>query len=69
MMVLPFSPRCAAPFLFPLECGQGFWFLLLVLLQVLSLGYYVISFFPGGAAGLRFLTSTFTATFRGIVGI
>ncbi|MED6124849.1 hypothetical protein PIB30_062827 [Stylosanthes scabra] len=31
-------------------------------IQVLSLGYYAISYFPGGSAGMRFLTSAFTST-------
>ncbi|CAI8587062.1 unnamed protein product [Vicia faba] len=29
--------------------------------QVLSLGYYAISYFPGGSAGMRFLTSALTS--------
>ncbi|XP_061337635.1 protein transport protein SFT2-like [Gastrolobium bilobum] len=29
--------------------------------QVLSLGYYCISYFPGGSAGMRFLTSSLTS--------
>lgn len=31
-------------------------------LQVLALAYYAISYFPGGAAGLKFLSSTMTST-------
>ncbi|KAL1332686.1 hypothetical protein HN51_061471 [Arachis hypogaea] len=31
-------------------------------IQVLSLGYYAISYFPGGSAGMRFLTSAFTSS-------
>lgn len=31
-------------------------------LQVLSLGYYSISYFPGGSAGMKFLTSAFTSS-------
>ncbi|KAE9614726.1 hypothetical protein Lal_00036158 [Lupinus albus] len=31
------------------------------LLQVLSLGYYVISYFPGGSTGMRFITSAITS--------
>lgn len=31
-------------------------------LQVLTLGYYSISYFPGGSAGLKFLTSTLAST-------
>lgn len=31
-------------------------------LQVLALAYYAISYFPGGAAGLKFLSSTLTST-------
>lgn len=31
-------------------------------LQVLALAYYAISYFPGGAAGLKFLSSTVTST-------
>ncbi|XP_059662843.1 protein transport protein SFT2-like [Cornus florida] len=30
-------------------------------LQVLALSYYVISYFPGGSAGLKFLSSTLTS--------
>jgi len=30
-------------------------------IQVLALLYYVISYFPGGSAGLQFLTSFFTS--------
>jgi hypothetical protein len=30
--------------------------------QVLALSYYVISYFPGGSAGMRFLSSTLTST-------
>lgn len=30
--------------------------------QVLSLGYYSISYFPGGSAGMKFLTSAFTSS-------
>ncbi|KAE9598564.1 hypothetical protein Lal_00021014 [Lupinus albus] len=30
--------------------------------QVLSLGYYAISYFPGGSAGMKFLTSAFTSS-------
>ncbi|PNX93539.1 transport protein SFT2-like [Trifolium pratense] len=29
--------------------------------EVLSLGYYAISYFPGGSAGMRFLTSALTS--------
>lgn len=31
-------------------------------LQVLALSYYAISYFPGGSTGLKFLSSTFTAS-------
>ncbi|KAF7816010.1 protein transport protein SFT2-like [Senna tora] len=31
-------------------------------LQVLALGYYAISYFPGGSAGMKFLTSAFTSS-------
>ncbi|XP_075098209.1 protein transport protein sft2-like [Nicotiana tabacum] len=31
-------------------------------IQVLALSYYVISYFPGGSAGMRFLSSTLTST-------
>ncbi|XP_020531196.1 protein transport protein SFT2 isoform X2 [Amborella trichopoda] len=31
-------------------------------LQVLALGYYAISYFPGGSAGLKFLSSTITSS-------
>ncbi|XP_058112864.1 protein transport protein SFT2-like isoform X2 [Magnolia sinica] len=31
-------------------------------LQVLALSYYAISYFPGGSAGLKFLSSTFTSS-------
>ncbi|XP_050204267.1 protein transport protein SFT2-like [Mercurialis annua] len=31
-------------------------------LQVLALSYYVISYFPGGSAGLKFLSSTLTSS-------
>jgi len=31
-------------------------------MQVLALAYYAISYFPGGAAGLKFLSSTLTST-------
>ncbi|KAI9115664.1 hypothetical protein K1719_013333 [Acacia pycnantha] len=31
-------------------------------LQVLALGYYVLSYFPGGSAGMKFLTSAFTSS-------
>ncbi|XP_019447043.1 PREDICTED: protein transport protein SFT2 [Lupinus angustifolius] len=30
--------------------------------QVLSLGYYAISYFPGGSAGMKFLTSALTSS-------
>ncbi|KAG0464433.1 hypothetical protein HPP92_020052 [Vanilla planifolia] len=32
------------------------------MLQVLALSYYAISYFPGGSAGLRFISSTFTSS-------
>lgn len=35
----------------------------LVCIQVLALLYYVISYFPGGSAGLQFITSFVTSTF------
>ncbi|KAI3833969.1 hypothetical protein MKW92_012174 [Papaver armeniacum] len=31
-------------------------------LQVLALSYYALSYFPGGSAGLKFLTSTLTSS-------
>ncbi|XP_028776099.1 protein transport protein SFT2-like [Neltuma alba] len=31
-------------------------------LQVLALGYYALSYFPGGSAGMKFLTSAFTSS-------
>ncbi|KAJ6848063.1 protein transport protein SFT2 [Iris pallida] len=31
-------------------------------IQVLSLSYYAVSYFPGGSAGLKFLSSTLTST-------
>ncbi|KAK3200079.1 hypothetical protein Dsin_023494 [Dipteronia sinensis] len=31
-------------------------------IQVLSLGYYAISYFPGGSAGMKFLTSALTSS-------
>ncbi|KAG5569885.1 hypothetical protein H5410_059651 [Solanum commersonii] len=31
-------------------------------IQVLALSYYVISYFPGGSAGMRFLSSTLTSS-------
>ncbi|XP_042452517.1 protein transport protein SFT2-like [Zingiber officinale] len=31
-------------------------------LQVLALAYYAISYFPGGSAGLRFLSATMTSS-------
>ncbi|XP_073027377.1 uncharacterized protein [Primulina eburnea] len=32
------------------------------ILQVIALSYYVISYFPGGSAGLKFLSSTLTSS-------
>ncbi|CAN4096275.1 unnamed protein product [Withania somnifera] len=31
-------------------------------IQILALSYYVISYFPGGSAGMRFLSSTLTSS-------
>ncbi|XP_054818845.1 protein transport protein SFT2-like isoform X2 [Prosopis cineraria] len=31
-------------------------------LQVLALGYYALSYFPGGSAGIKFLSSAFTSS-------
>lgn len=36
--------------------------------QVLSLGYYSISYFPGGSAGMRFLTSALTSKIMNCFG-
>ncbi|XP_057440973.1 protein transport protein SFT2-like [Lotus japonicus] len=36
--------------------------------QVLSLGYYSISYFPGGSAGMRFLTSSITSRIMNCFG-
>ncbi|XP_057802781.1 protein transport protein SFT2-like [Salvia miltiorrhiza] len=37
-------------------------------LQVLALLYYAVSYFPGGSAGLRFLSSTLTSSVLGCFG-
>ncbi|MED6187198.1 hypothetical protein PIB30_074164 [Stylosanthes scabra] len=37
-------------------------------IQVLSLGYYCISYFPGGSAGIRFLTSSLTSRISACFG-
>jgi hypothetical protein len=37
-------------------------------LQILSLGYYAISYFPGGSAGMRFLTSALTSRIMACFG-
>jgi hypothetical protein len=36
--------------------------------QVLALGYYTISYFPGGSTGLKFLTSGLTSTVLKLFG-
>ncbi|KAI4340003.1 hypothetical protein MLD38_024884 [Melastoma candidum] len=38
------------------------------IIQVLALVYYVISYFPGGSTGLKFLTSSMTSTIMGCFG-
>ncbi|KAI4390054.1 hypothetical protein MLD38_002206 [Melastoma candidum] len=42
--------------------------LLFSIIQVLALVYYVISYFPGGSTGLKFLTSSLTSTIMGCFG-
>ncbi|KAJ3694719.1 hypothetical protein LUZ60_000096 [Juncus effusus] len=37
-------------------------------LQVLALGYYTISYFPGGSTGLRFLSSSLTSSVTTLFG-
>ncbi|KAL1174341.1 hypothetical protein V6Z11_A04G005100 [Gossypium hirsutum] len=37
-------------------------------LQVLALSYYAISYFPGGSAGLKFLTSALTSSITSCFG-
>ncbi|XP_078166087.1 protein transport protein sft2-like [Carex rostrata] len=37
-------------------------------LQVLALGYYTISYFPGGSTGLKFLSSSLTSTVLKLFG-
>jgi hypothetical protein len=41
---------------------------MLLLFQVLALGYYTISYFPGGSSGLKFLSSSLLSPVSRIFG-
>lgn len=39
-----------------------------IVIKVLSLSYYVVSYFPGGSTGLKFLSSSLTSTVMACFG-
>ena len=44
------------------------YIILIVVIQVLALLYYLMSYFPGGTAGMQFLTSMILSSFKKCFG-